>query len=1443
MSATTPPRASAPPPLSPRPPAPPPRAPAWRRLARALLIGVVLLVAAAAGGGWLAWRALHTEAGSAQALALAQRVVPGLALSGARGALLGESARFALDALSLDAAGWRVRVGGLRWQSLTVSDWQWHAPFVSVHAASLGAASVDLEPPRRTEGPASPPPTALHVPITARIDALHVQRLSIAGQPAPVEDLAARLEAGAVHRIDGLSLRWRGLALQGRATVGADAPMPLSLTLDARGEPAQASGAVVPPWARGAQASLRAGGTLARIDAQASLTLQGQQVDAQARVTPFEPLPVSQLEARFARLDLAPLAALLDAAAPTTALDGHLTLQLDATRPLALSAQLRNDAPGRWDLQRLPLRELNLQASGRGTRWSVERARLQLAGERGTAAGRIELRGSLDGATRVPLGELVVELADVVLPALDARAPPLRLAGPLTIKHQDPARDAPFGRVDLDARLTGGLVADAQRRAPPALREAKVRLRARAELTPQRLLVSALEANAGDAVLDGRGQARRDGASWRGDAQLQWKAFDPALWLPGDPGAAWRRAGNRIDGDAQLQARVPIERKGASLLAVLDGELNARIAEGSRFAGLPIAGQSGWRADGRGVLDGRLALRAADQSADAELHVAGRGADRLSLRVDAPQLERLAPLGEALALGPLAGRAQLGLEASGGLAPWLGLPAATPSAVQSRGNAELEGLRVGTLRVARSRGRWNLTLPGAAGSAAGAWQDTALQLDWRAERIELPSLVISAAAAQLQGRLADHHGGVRAVLRQPQPQAGAEARAPGAPLLLDATLAGQWLGEGEGQRWRLRLPRLSLQAVDAVTAQALVDTTLPADAGEAIAALPPLPPAGRGAPPPLLLARDLEMALERQPGSARATLAPGALALLGATLRWREARWEQAEGQPPRLDLAGEIEPFALAALLQRLQPDFGWQGDLRAAARFELRSRPEVSVRAEIARLDGDLTISEFGVETALGLSEARLAVVADGGRWHVEQRLSGANLGHVGGDLRIQADPRALFPGPDAPLDGSFGARVENLAGWGAWVPAGWRLGGRADAALHIGGTVAAPSWTGVVRGDSLALRNTLEGVALDEGRLELRFDGETARLETLAFKAGNGTLRASGDARLGAQPVARLQLAAERATVLGRVDRRAVVSGELAIRLEAQAIDVRGRLQADEGLVDISRADAPSLGDDVVVRRAGDVEDAQAAAAARRSARPITLDVVANLGQRFRLRGRGIDTRLEGELRLTTPRGRLAANGEIRTERGTYEAYGQKLEIERGVITFVGDIANPRLDIEAIRPNLDTRVGVRVGGSANAPRVRLFSDPELPATEKLALLVTGRSYDSLGGGQSLIMQRAAWALLAGEGNGDSEAFNVAKLLQLDELSVRQNEDGTVRETVVTVGKQISDRVYVGYERGLNATTGNWQITYRIAQRFTLRAQSGDDPALDLIWLFRWN
>jgi translocation and assembly module TamB len=226
--------------------------------------------------------------------------------------------------------------------------------------------------------------------------------------------------------------------------------------------------------------------------------------------------------------------------------------------------------------------------------------------------------------------------------------------------------------------------------------------------------------------------------------------------------------------------------------------------------------------------------------------------------------------------------------------------------------------------------------------------------------------------------------------------------------------------------------------------------------------------------------------------------------------------------------------------------------------------------------------------------------------------------------------------------------------------------------------------------------------------------------------------------------------------------------------------------------------------------------------------------------DLGERLRVRGRGLDTTLTGKLKVGSNAGRLALTGTVSAAGGHYAAYGQKLDIDRGLVIFSGDVENPALDVLALRPDLDMQVGVAITGTLTAPRVRLYADTDMSDSDKLSWLVLGRASDGLGRADTALLQRAAVALLAGD-QGEAPTDTLLRNLGLDTLSLRQTGEGDVRETVISLGKQLSRRWYVGYERGVNATTGTWQLIYRIAQRFTLRAQSGAENSLDLIWVWR--
>ena len=194
-----------------------------------------------------------------------------------------------------------------------------------------------------------------------------------------------------------------------------------------------------------------------------------------------------------------------------------------------------------------------------------------------------------------------------------------------------------------------------------------------------------------------------------------------------------------------------------------------------------------------------------------------------------------------------------------------------------------------------------------------------------------------------------------------------------------------------------------------------------------------------------------------------------------------------------------------------------------------------------------------------------------------------------------------------------------------------------------------------------------------------------------------------------------------------------------------------------------------------------------------------------------------------------------------GEVHTVQGRYRAWGQALDVETGLLRFSGPYDNPSLDILALRPNISVRAGVQVTGTAHAPRVRLYADPDLPDAEKLSWVVLGRS-TSAGGAEAALLQQAALALL-GRGSGGG-TDGIAKRLGLDEIGFKGPQAGDdASEAALTLGKRLSEDLYVTYERSLSGVLGTLYIFYDLSKHLTLRGQTGIQSAVDLIYTVRYD
>jgi translocation and assembly module TamB len=1233
-------------------------------------------------------------------------------------------------------------------------------------------------------------PTSLQWPIELEVAELRVGELELPGlQAHPFRDVSGRVHLGAsggrLHQAEALAFAVGPMLLKGQAQIGTADGLPLQVQLAAtQATDANAPSVELPTWARALRqdwrAQFQASGPLARFDAKLELQAQGQRLDATGTLAPIEAWPVPVLDARTERLDLSALLT----QAPATALSGTVRIAPVAGHAGTLAAQVSmvNERPGRWDERRLPVRRASFELRARpGALAELEllNAEASLAGE-GREAGSVKGRGEW----RAGAIKLEAALSKVQPGRLDPRLPAMTVSGPFKL-------DAQLGgatpRFELQAELDGHLNADVSR---------AVRVRLAADGSPDRLNLNELLASAGAAQLNLSGTARRSAATapWQLEGKARLNDFDPLPWFPGAPQSRWRAGPHRFNADAEFALELAgVNAPPASLgdwlewLPTLNGR--ARVAlKPSVVAGVGVQGEAALQSQPGAPTQLTARIDAAGNLLNAQGHwargVQGRD-DAWTFDVKASQIGKLAPW---FALG-------------GVPAPWASPTGAVNLSakvdgrwpeLRAQGQLDAQGLRAASAGVARANGRW----------AYSSANDTPFDLHLELTDARWAEQKASRVQMDLKGTPAAHALTLQATLNA-EPPAWTEAvlgnrpAAPGGLTRVQLEASGSYASADPARGaapalWRGRLQKFELQ-------------------GGAADATP--------------IARLRDVGLEFQPGDAQRpisiALQAGRGELLGAALRWERLFWQGAT--------AGGAAPL------------FGWRGDLRVAGRIAVRSTPQVEVDVVLERQGGDLSVTDETGTQALQLTDLRLALNAKDGQWNFTQALAGKTLGVAAGAVSARLPPGQGWPDARTPIQGVLEARVASLGTWGSWVPPGWRLAGALRTSASIGGRLGAPEYTGEMRGTEVGVRNLVQGVNVTDGDITISLRGTNARIERFEAKAGAGSVRLEGAASLGETPKAQLRVVADKFQLLGRVDRRVVTSGTAQLQLDAKSLTLDGRFMVDEGLIDFTRGDSPALSDDVHVSgRPGDAPvPSDTAAPPRGSARAVTIDLQVGLGNNLRVRGRGLDTQLRGDLRLTTPANRLAINGTVRAATGTYAAYGQKLSIERGELTFTGVAENPRLDIIATRPNLEQTVGVAVTGTVLNPRVRLFSEPEMPDIDKLSWLVLGRASDGLGRTDTALLQRAAIGLLAGEGTGPTD--QLIQAVGLDEVSFRQTE-GEVRETVVSLGKQLSRRWYVGYERSLNATTGNWQLIYRVAQRLTLRAQSGLDNSLDAIWTWRW-
>jgi len=593
----------------------------------------------------------------------------------------------------------------------------------------------------------------------------------------------------------------------------------------------------------------------------------------------------------------------------------------------------------------------------------------------------------------------------------------------------------------------------------------------------------------------------------------------------------------------------------------------------------------------------------------------------------------------------------------------------------------------------------------------------------------------------------------------------------------------------------------------------------------------------------------------------------------GGRFRLDETRW-----QARHLVARGSVSGVQVGVVLDPATRKVKSSGtSLQIGGEWNVDIAEQVNGFVRLFRESGDLEL-QGDSPVQLGLDDLQLTVSAAANRIAFGFSAHGSRLGSASGAGTALAERTAdgavrLVPG--APLLGSARLDIPSIAWAGPLADQNLKTDGSLKGEFTLAGTPANPEAAGRIRGDALSFVMADQGLHLSGGTLQADFNRDRLNLQEFGFVSPNrvkphegridvarltatpGTLKARGQVQL-ATGEGRFDFRADRLPLLQRVDQWLVLSGEGELVTGWNAAHLKGRLAADAGFVELSRTPPPSLGDDVVVL--------DPARGARPAASPfaMSVDLAVGLGDALYVKALGLDTRLAGDLRLTSGPGRpLAATGTIVTVGGVYEGYGQKLNIEKGIVTFNGPVANPGLNVVALRKGLTVEAGVGITGTARRPIVRLVSEPNVPDPEKLGWIVLGRPPDQGSGGEMALLLPAAQALLGDSGGGLSAGL--ARALGFDELSFGSSVDsrtrvqtssvatGSVTGTassasssnidsvpgqVITIGKRLSTQAMLSFEQSISGTSSIVKLTYQLTRRIAIIGRAGSENALDAMF-----
>lgn len=405
--------------------------------------------------------------------------------------------------------------------------------------------------------------------------------------------------------------------------------------------------------------------------------------------------------------------------------------------------------------------------------------------------------------------------------------------------------------------------------------------------------------------------------------------------------------------------------------------------------------------------------------------------------------------------------------------------------------------------------------------------------------------------------------------------------------------------------------------------------------------------------------------------------------------------------------------------------------------------------------------------------------------------------------------------------------------------------QMKGQLTADLAVEGTINAPQLVGAARINNGYFEDVEQGTILKKLTVTAEIaDGDVLKLDAKAVDPQGGELASSGTVNFAklTNPRVDINVALTNLLVVNRDDFSIITDGKIDLEGNTSDLYVDGQVTTRNVEINIGGSVAPNVVDLKYeeVNRPGAEKVEKTIEQAEPSR--ISLDLDLHMPSRVFIRGRGLDSEWKGNFVIRGTADDPRIEGYISPVRGQFNFAGKSFELTEGEISLIGgDTINPELSLKAQYTGPNVTAIVTISGTASNPTISFSSPDDLPQDEVLSQVLFGRSSGKLSAVEAVQLAETLAALSGKMGSGGGITGFVRDTLGVDVVSASTNEQ--TGEAEVSVGKYVSDNIYVGVDQGTQSGGTRAKVQIELTPNISVESEMGQstDSSVGIFW--KWD